>query len=291
VKQLIQQVDPLILDQYAWSRDDILRRRSKPLETVKYLSILRRALQALPPRELQFVYLQRAKGLIQEETRKIYSVRQQNISYRLIRASQRIVLHYKLMTLSSETSIRRRLLDLGFSADLIRVITGIVRTSSQTATAEALGVSPGSIRYSYSKVLNTLEVHDQTQAIRLLQGQISETEIRRRLINQGFPLDHVQWVAGVIRTGSQLLIARILKVSPDEIRCSLNKAFVILGVQDWESRELRLLQLMARNLKQLRCTRGQERWAWKKERIGSGDLPLSGSEGGVEDLISVVGSL
>lgn len=198
-----QQVELDFFDRCEWSKNRAIRSRKISLETRKHLSILRRALQALPPRELQFLYLKRCKGLVQNETCKIYSVEQQNISYRLNRASERISLHYKIYSLCSETQLRRKLFDLGLSEDSVRIITGVVKTSSQAAIAKLLSVSLGSIRYAYAKALDRME-----------------------------------------------------KECPD-------------------SNELKLLKLIERNLCQLRCNAGQERWKWKKSRLGASDVPTS----------------
>jgi hypothetical protein len=180
-KQLFQQVDPEALDRLV--RDDpdwtpLPQKRRKPLEVTRLLSFLRRALQALPPRELQFIYIVKVKGLVQEEARKMYSVKQQNISYRVIRASERIHLHYRIFNLVSETQLRRTLFDLGFSSESARVITGVVRTSSQVATSTALGLSQGSIRYLYQKALRQMEERipnsDELKLLRLIERNLNQ---------------------------------------------------------------------------------------------------------------------
>jgi hypothetical protein len=204
-KHLFQQADQETLDRLVKDDPDwspIPKKRRIPLETVRQLSFLRRSLQALPPRELQFIYLVKVKGLVQEEARKMYSVKQQNISYRVIRASERICLHYRIFNLASETQLRRTLFDLGFTSENVRAITGVVRTSSQVATANALGLSQGSIRYLY-----------------------------------------------------QLAISRMETYYPD-------------------SKELKLLRLVERNLNQLRSIKSQGRWDIKKSGVGRGDFPV-----------------
>jgi len=204
-KHLFQQADQETLDRLV--RDDpnwspLPKKRRIPLETIRQLGFLRRSLQALPPRELQFIFLVKVKGLVQEEARKMYSVKQQNISYRVIRASERICLHYRLFNLASETQLRRTLFNLGFTSENVRAITGVVRTSSQVATANALGLSQGSIRYLY-----------------------------------------------------QLAISRMETCYPD-------------------SKELKLLKLIERNLNQLRSIKSQGRWDIKKSGVGRGDFPV-----------------
>jgi hypothetical protein len=175
---MFQQVDPQVLEKFEWSYKDVVRRAPMNQETLQNLSLLRRALQALPPRELQFIYLQESKGLVQEETGKMYSVQQQNVSYRLMRASQRIILHYRLFRMGSETQLRRKLFECGFSENVVRVITGVVKTSSQAATAKALGISPGSIRYTFLKVVSGVERlyrdSEEFQILKLMERNLNQ---------------------------------------------------------------------------------------------------------------------
>lgn len=201
-KSLFQQVDPHELDRY--TKRSVLRRRKLSHETVRWLSLLRRALQALPPRELQILYLVKVQGLVQEEARKMYSVHQSNISYRLMRAVDRIGLHRQIFGTISETQLRRKLFSLGFSADTVRSITGVLRTSSPATTARVLNLSPGSIQYAFEQAIIRLENNDP------------------------------------------------------------------------ESAELKLMRIIERNLNRLRCIKAQERWSWKKNRAGCGDVPLQG---------------
>jgi hypothetical protein len=172
-KHLFQQADPETLDRLVKDDPDwtpLPQKRRIPLDTVKQLSFLRRALQALPPRELQFIYLVKVKGLVQEEARKMYSVKQQNISYRVLRASERIHLHYRIFNLASETQLRRALFNLGFTNENVRAITGVVRTSSQVATANALGLSQGSIRYLYQLAISRMEAcYPNSKELKLLK--------------------------------------------------------------------------------------------------------------------------
>jgi hypothetical protein len=138
------------------------------LETLKNLSFLRRALQSIPPRELQFIYLQQSKGLVQQETGAMYNVQQQNVSYRIMRASERIILHYKLFQMCSETSLRRYLFDHGFSETVVQIISAIVKTSSQAAASRALAISPGSVRYTFLRVVSQLEETDREHPVLLM---------------------------------------------------------------------------------------------------------------------------
>jgi DNA-directed RNA polymerase specialized sigma24 family protein len=167
---------------------------------MQMLCNLRRALQALPPRELQMLYMVRVLKVEQEEARRIYAVRQSNISYRLDRAKSRIKLHDEMLSLVSETQLRRKLLELGLPENTIRAVTGVVRTTSQTAAAEALKISQGSVRHMFSQAIKRLE----------------ETE----------------------------------PTAP----------------------ELELLKLVERSYNQLRAISSQQRWIWKKS-AGGGDVP------------------
>jgi hypothetical protein len=116
--------------------------------------------------------------LVQEEARKMYSVKQQNISYRVIRASERICLHYRIFNTASETQLRRTLFDLGFTSENVRAITGVVRTSSQVATADALGLSQGSIRYLYQLAISRLEDYkphsSELKLLRLIERNLNQ---------------------------------------------------------------------------------------------------------------------
>jgi hypothetical protein len=181
MKRLFQQVDQETLDRLVKDSPDwtpIPKKRKIPLETIRQLTFLRRSLQALPPRELQFIYLVKVKGLVQEEARKMYSVRQQNISYRVIRASERICLHYRIFNLASETQLRRTLFDLKFTSENVRAITGVVRTSSQVATANALGLSQGSIRYLYQLAISRMETgypdSKELNLLRLIERNLNQ---------------------------------------------------------------------------------------------------------------------
>jgi hypothetical protein len=155
LKRLFQQVDPYLLDQY--EDKSIVRRRRMPAQTAALLPKMRRALQSLPPRELQILYLTKAHGLVQDEARRMYSVHQSNISYRFNRALIRIQLHYKISETVSETQLRRKLFELGFNDNAATVVCSMVKTSSPIATAKVLGLSPGSVRYTFSSALSRLE--------------------------------------------------------------------------------------------------------------------------------------
>lgn len=163
-----RQVDNRALERY--TKKNVPRRRKASFEKIQMLAQLRRSLQALPPRELQMLYMVKVLRVEQEEARKIYAVRQSNISYRLDRARARITLHNEMLTLVSETQLRRKLFDLGFSEHTVRAVTGVVRTTSQSAAAEALDVSQGSVRHIFATAIQKLEEHDSDSfELRLLK--------------------------------------------------------------------------------------------------------------------------
>ena len=80
-RQFFTQLDNHTLERY--TKKEIPRRRRATPAKVRKLCNLHRALQALPPRELQMLYMVRVLRVEQEEARRIYAVRQSNISYRL----------------------------------------------------------------------------------------------------------------------------------------------------------------------------------------------------------------
>lgn len=164
------------------------------------ISRFKRALQEIPPRELQMLFSVKVLKVEQEETRRAYAVRQSNVSYRLERARYRIQLHMQIYDTVSETQLRRKLFENGFPEMTVKAVTGVVRTSSQTAAAEALRVSQGSVRHIFSTVIGVLQEKDP------------------------------------------------------------------------EGQELQLLKLIERNFNQLRAISSQSRWLWKKG-VGGGDRP------------------
>jgi predicted DNA-binding protein (UPF0251 family) len=157
-RQLFRPVDNHTLERY--TKKDIPRRRAVSPEKIKMIVRLKRSLQNLPPRELQMLYMVKVQKVEQEEARRLYSVRQSNISYRLERAKERIKLHNEVFSLVSETQLRRKLFSLGFPEATVRAVTGVVRTSSQQATADALTISQGSVRHIYSTAIDKLTEAD-----------------------------------------------------------------------------------------------------------------------------------
>jgi predicted XRE-type DNA-binding protein len=114
-------------------------------------------MQALPPRELTMLYSLKVSRVEQDELKELYNVRQSNISYRLDRANYRIKLHKAIFEACSETALRSVLYDLGLPESAVRAVLGVVKTSSQSATASALGVTQGSVRHLYAMAIEKVE--------------------------------------------------------------------------------------------------------------------------------------
>ena len=102
------------------------------------------------------LYAVRVLRVEQDELTSLYSVRQSNISYRLDRAEYRIQLHAEISSICSETQLRRVLYDVGISESAVRAVLGVVKTSSQSATANALNVTQGSVRHIFSTAITKL---------------------------------------------------------------------------------------------------------------------------------------
>ena len=147
---LFRSVDPTTLDMY--SRRDLARSSKTSRAQAEVVMIMRRGLQQLSPRELMILFLTQGLGIEQDSLVDLFRVRQSNISYRARRAQNRLVLFRVFFTLISETEIRRRLLSKGFSGREIQTFLGIVRTTSQVAVMEALGLSQSVVRNIFQKV-------------------------------------------------------------------------------------------------------------------------------------------
>jgi len=161
------------LDRY--TKKKIPRRRKKSLNMIRSLDLLKRALQRLPPRELQMLYAVKVLRVEQDELTSLYSVRQSNISYRLDRAEYRIQLHAEIANICSETQLRKALYDVGLNESAVRAVLGVVKTSSQSATAQALQVTQGSVRHIFSTAITKLsependDVENREESLRLLR--------------------------------------------------------------------------------------------------------------------------
>lgn len=156
---LFIRTDPADLERY--TTQNVPRRRKIPPEKAWRLELMRRALQSIPPRELQMLYAVKVLNIEQEEIAGLYNVRQSNISYRLERAVKRIRLFTELTQITSETQLRRRLIDLGIGEAGIRAVLGVVKTTSQSATAKTLGISQGSVRHLYAAAVERITSFDE----------------------------------------------------------------------------------------------------------------------------------
>jgi hypothetical protein len=167
-RQLFLRTDPHELDRYEVRK--IPRQHKFSQEKICNLDLLKRGLQALPPRELQMLYTDHVLRVGQEEASTLFSVRQSNMSYRLQRATLRIRLFSHLNTIISETELRKLLMKLGFPENHLRIILGVVKTTSQSATADAFSISQGSVRHIFSTALKRVaSEYPDTAAYRLLQ--------------------------------------------------------------------------------------------------------------------------
>jgi hypothetical protein len=132
------------------------------------------------------LYLVKAKRNIQELVSPLFSVRQSNVSYRLNRAQERIRLHHEFLEICSETQLRRQLIEAGITEPIIRMVTGTVRTTSQSATAQALSTSQGTIRHHFDVVLKKLEsTAPNSPALALLRTMRANPNGLRALNPQG----------------------------------------------------------------------------------------------------------
>lgn len=151
-RKLFLTIDPLDLERY--TQKEKVKRSPKTLEIVRGLDIFKRALQALPPRELYMLYAVRVLRVEQDDISELFHVRQSNISYRLERATVRIQLHTKIANTCSETALRRVLYAVGLPETSVRAALGVVKTTSQSATAEALKVTQGSVRHIFATAIS-----------------------------------------------------------------------------------------------------------------------------------------
>jgi hypothetical protein len=170
-RKLFLTVDPVDLDRY--TRKKVPRRTSKNIQVVRGIDLLKRALQSLPPRELAMLYAVKVLRVEQDDISERFKVRQSNISYRLERACTRIQLHFKIAQTCSETALRRVLYDIGLAEPSVRAVLGVVKTTSQSATANTLKVTQGSVRHIFATAIARLrekkdQVPDGDRAYKLL---------------------------------------------------------------------------------------------------------------------------
>jgi len=93
----------------------------------------------------------------QSEIAAIFSVSQGDISYRCKRVKERILLWIEIHTMMSESELRDTLYSCGISQQEIKVCLGIYKTTSQSVTAMALGLTQGNVRHIYMRVQKTLK--------------------------------------------------------------------------------------------------------------------------------------
>ena len=144
-------------------RNSLLPRRKLTLETVRHLDLFRRALQALPPRELGILYQLHVLNQQQKDIGPLYEVLQGNVSYHQLRAQYRIKLHHEIWSLISETQFRQTLIDAGVAHDEIALVLGVVKTSSQTASAQANHVSVAKVRSVWERAQRSLRKQQHQQ--------------------------------------------------------------------------------------------------------------------------------
>jgi hypothetical protein len=156
-RSLFLLLDPVALDRFTKRKRP--HRRKLPLAVVRGLDLLRRAFQALPPRELTMLYQVKVLKMHQDEINEMHYVRQSNCSYRLQRAEYRIRLHHAIADLCSETTLYRVLCRLNVPPVHTRIILGYVKTSAQSGTAQALGISQSRVRDVIRSTTSLLEEH------------------------------------------------------------------------------------------------------------------------------------
>ncbi len=151
-------IDGLNFDLFSSTRLK-LPRRKLPLETRRHLDLFRRALQLLPVRELSILFQLHVLNQQQDDISPLYEVRQGNISYHRQRAITRIKLHHAIWSLISETRFRQALIDANVPHHEIPIVLGIIKTSSQTAAAQANGTSQPKVRATWERAQRSLQRH------------------------------------------------------------------------------------------------------------------------------------
>lgn len=194
-RRLFVPVNPTDLERY--TKKWVPRRAKKPLAVIRGLDVMKRALQSLPPRELCMLFVVRVLRVEQDDVSELFFVRQSNISYRLERAEYRIQLHAKLHDLCSETMLRRALFDVGMNELAVRQVLGVAKTSSQSATAETLEVSQGSIRHTFATAVNRLkEKMDSIKNGKAAYDYLTLIESNYNQLRQIFSQQRFAWKVG-----------------------------------------------------------------------------------------------
>jgi len=170
-RKLFLRVDPTQLDRY--TKKSTPRRRKRNITLIRQLDLIKRALQVLPPRELTILYSLKVTRVEQDDIKELFNVRQSNISYRLERAESRIKLHNRISETCSETTLRSVLYAVGLQETVVRTVIGVVKTSSQSATATAYGVTQGSVRHLFATALTRVSeapdtIENKKEALELM---------------------------------------------------------------------------------------------------------------------------
>jgi hypothetical protein len=153
-RSLFLLLDPVALDRFTNRKRP--RRRKLPLVVIRSLDLMQRALQALPPRELTMLFQVKVLKLQQDEAADLHHIRQSNVSYRLERAVYRIRLHHQIADLCSETTLYLTLCRLNVSPATIRIMLGYAKTSAQSGTAQALGLTQSQVRETVERTTTLL---------------------------------------------------------------------------------------------------------------------------------------
>jgi hypothetical protein len=166
--------DPRDLERF--TRQAAERHGKRNREVRRAIRQMQQALQVLPARELDMLFSTKVNGGGQDEIKTRFHVQQSNISYHVSKARERVLFYTKLRKLCSETTLRRLLLLAGVPFAKVRIVLGIIKTTSQTATARHYGVRQGTARYDFLGAIETLKKAelpivdraDQARAIEML---------------------------------------------------------------------------------------------------------------------------
>lgn len=124
-------------------------------EALEQIEAIRDILEALPPREADFVDLYYFRKLKQTEIAAIFQVSQPTVCYRLQRAADRIKFRLKLP--HAERSVLRADME-GFLEDPLdaRIMLLMWETTCQSEVAKRLGVSQGLVRHRFIRTLTKM---------------------------------------------------------------------------------------------------------------------------------------
>lgn len=148
-------------DYYCRKEGDRYRKTNQ--EVRRNIEMLRRALQILPPRELDMIFATKVNLGIQDKIRERFSVQQSNISYRLAQSWKRIKLYIRISEMMSETRLRTLLFQAQIPNLSVQIVLGFVKTENQSVTARSLGLTQGKARGLF---LLTLKAIQETTKLR-----------------------------------------------------------------------------------------------------------------------------